>query len=572
MEKIKRLTKLFIQEDIDGYLIPKNDGHFGEYINDNEDRLQYFTQFSGSFGLALVLKEKNYLFVDGRYTLQANIQSGKLYKIKTIPKENPKTVLRKKKLKIGFDPKLFTKKTLEFFFKKTDCMLVPIQENLIDKIWQRKKKGKIFKFYRLPYKATDKKVKLKIKDVIFEMKKKGADFKFISSSENNAWLFNIRGHDSGYTPLPNCYALIDIKKKIYFFCDLKRISLSFKNKFRNIVFLDISHTEKILSNVLNKKFIIDDNTCSYFFENIILNNNTIQDRVDNIYLLKSIKSKKEINNSKQAHIYDGAALTKYLFWLKKNYKGKKITEISGEKKLLNFRKKNKCFKFPSFPTISGTGPNAAIIHYKATKKTNRTLKNGDIYLVDSGGQYHFGTTDVTRTISLGNNDNKIKNIFTRILKGHIAVTNFKLKTNTKGSDIDYVARKYLKQINLDYMHGTGHGVGYFLNVHEGPHSISKNNNIHFREGMIVSNEPGYYKKNKFGIRIENLIFVRKIKKKLFFENLTMAPIDKTMIDFSIISKDERKWVNSYHDLVFKNLKNLMNKSELSELKKACSPI
>ena len=223
---------------------------------------------------------------------------------------------------------------------------------------------------------------------------------------------------------------------------------------------------------------------------------------------------------------------------KKLFKKKNITEISGAKKLFNFRKKNKNFKFSSFPTISGTGPNGAIIHYKANKKTNRTLTKGDIYLVDSGGQYNFGTTDVTRTISLKNTSARIKNIFTRVLKGHIAVANYNLKKNTTGSIIDKSARKYLKKINLDYAHGTGHGVGYFLNVHEGPNGISKNNLINFKEGMVVSNEPGYYEKNNFGIRIENLLFVKKKKQKIFFENLTMTPIDKELIEFGLLNKKE----------------------------------
>ena len=232
----------------------------------------------------------------------------------------------------------------------------------------------------------------------------------------------------------------------------------------------------------------------------------------------------------------------------------------------------KKFKFLSFPTISGTGPNGSIIHYKATKKTNRTLSNGEIYLVDSGGQYEFGTTDVTRTISLNNSNKRVKNIFTRVLKGHIAVADFKIKNSTSGAIIDSQARKFLKQIGLDYSHGTGHGVGYFLNVHEGPHAISKNNRIKLREGMVVSNEPGYYEKNKFGIRIENLIYVKSEKSKKYFENFTMAPIDKDLIDQSLLNKKEKKWLNEYHYKVFETLKNYMNKTEILELKMACSTI
>ena len=246
--------------------------------------------------------------------------------------------------------------------------------------------------------------------------------------------------------------------------------------------------------------------------------------------------------------------------------------MSASQKLFEFRKKNKKFKFSSFPTISGTGSNGAIIHYRVTKKTNKKLKKGDVYLVDSGGQYEFGTTDVTRTISLNNSNIRIKNIYTRVLKGHIAVADFKLKESTSGSNIDKEARKYLKQIGLDYSHGTGHGVGYFLNVHEGPHAISKNNKIKFREGMVLSNEPGYYEKNKFGIRIENLVYVKKVKSKRYFENLTMAPIDKELINQSLLNKKEIEWINSYHKQVFINLKNFMNKEEVLELQKSCSSL
>ena len=226
----------------------------------------------------------------------------------------------------------------------------------------------------------------------------------------------------------------------------------------------------------------------------------------------------------------------------------------------------------SFPTISGSGPNGAIIHYRANKKTNRELKKGDIYLVDSGGQYEFGTTDVTRTISLKNSSARVKNIFTRVLKGHIAVSSFKLKNNTIGSTIDIEARRYLKQIGLNYLHGTGHGVGYFLNVHEGPHAISKNNRVKLKEGMILSNEPGYYEKDNFGIRIENLIYIKKEKNRKFFKNFTMVPIDKDLINESILNKNEKDWLNNYHKNVFKNLKKSMNKNEFFELKKACSVI
>ena len=573
MEKINKLKEILKRERIDGYIIPKNDEFFGEYIPDHNDRLNFISNFSGSYGFALILKKKNYLFVDGRYTLQAENQSGGLFKIITIPNKMPRDILKQKKTTIGYDPRLFTTKSLSALFRDSEYIQKPLTNNLIDEIWKRKIKKNKRKFFILPDEAISQEYQSKIKKITSYLKKKKSDFLFLTASENNAWLLNIRGCDTKYTPVPFSYILIDKNKNIKFFCDLEKVSLSLKRKFQKIEFVDIGNCEKVLSKIKERKFIIDKNTCSYFFEKIISSNNKVLNFSDPIYFLKAIKGKQEIENIKKAHIFDGVALTKYLFWLKKNYQKKNITEISASQKLLKFRKKNKKFKFLSFPTISGTGPNGAIIHYKATKMTNRKLKKGDIYLVDSGGQYEFGTTDVTRTISLKNSNRRIKDIFTRVLKGHIAVANFKLEKNTSGSLIDNKARKYLRQIGLDYAHGTGHGVGYFLNVHEGPHAISKKNKVNFQDGMIVSNEPGYYEKNKFGIRIENLIYVKtNKKKKMSFENLTMAPIEKDLIIQDNLNKEEKNWINSYHKAVFENLKSFMNKIEILDLQKACSAI
>ena len=572
MEKIEKLKKILKKKGLDGYIIPKNDEFFGEYIPDYNDRLNFITNFSGSYGFALILKNQNYLFVDGRYTLQANNQSGKYFKIITIPDKMPGDILKGKKILIGFDPNLFTKKTLSNFFKNTECIFKPLDKNLIDEIWKRKIQTNKSKFFIMPDRSVSEKYQYKIKKITNYLKRKKSDYLLITASENNAWLLNIRGRDTKYSPIPYSYILIDKNKNIKLFCDIKKIPPSFRKNFKQIKFLNIKICCEILSGIKKKKFIIDKNTCSYFFENIIDKNNKILNFLDPIYFFKAIKGKQEIESIKKAHVYDGVALTKYLFWLKKNIYKKNITEISAAQKLLEFRKKNKEFKFLSFPTISGTGPNGAIIHYKATKDTNRKLKKGDIYLVDSGGQYEFGTTDVTRTISFKNSSKRIKDIFTRVLKGHIAVANFKLKKDTSGSAIDAAARKYLKQIGLNYAHGTGHGVGYFLNVHEGPHAISKKNKINFQKGMIVSNEPGYYEKNKFGIRIENLIYVREYKKKISFENLTMAPIEKDLIIRESLNKNEKSWLNNYHKTVFKKLRKSMNKIETLELQKACSAI
>ncbi len=572
MEKIKKLKKTFENENIDGYIISKNDEFFGESVSNYNDRLKFISNFSGSYGFSLILKNKNYLFVDGRYTLQAIKQSGSFFKIITFPDRMPRDVLKNKKFIIGFDPKLFTNEFLKVFFKNKSCEFKPLKNNLVDKIWKRKTKKNVSKFYTLPSHFSELSYKSKITKISSFLKKYSVNFQLVTASENCAWLLNIRGKDTKYAPIPHCYILIDKHKNVQVFCDLKKITSSFKKKFNKIEFIDIKKIDEILSNIKKKKFLIDNKTCSIFLEEIILKNNQILKLKDPIYTLKAIKSAKEIKNIKTAHVIDGIALTKYLFWLKKNFRKKKITEISGSQKLLKFRKKNNKFKSLSFPTISGSGPNGAIIHYQANKKTNRTLNKGDIYLVDSGGQYEFGTTDVTRTLSLDSYNKRIKKIFTRVLKGHIAVADFQIKKETTGSIIDIYARKYLRQIGLDYAHGTGHGVGYFLNVHEGPHAISKNNKIEFQAGMVVSNEPGYYEKNKFGIRIENLIYVKKEKGKKFFENLTLAPIEKDLIDRTLLNKKEIRWINDYHRKVFVSLKYAMNREEIVELKKACSAI
>jgi len=573
MEKIGKLRNLFKQFNLDGYIIPKNNNFFGEYVPAPEDNLKYISNFSGSAGFAIILKDKNLMFVDGRYTEQATIQCGKNYKIFTIPKNYPFNVFNNKNLNLGFDPKLHTENSLNRLFNNSLVKLKPINENLIDLIWSRKKNLNIKSFYLIKDADAGEKLENKLSNLCKQIKSSKADYLFTTASENIAWLLNIRGYDTDYSPLPNSHAFIDKNKKILLFCDLKKINKSLRLKLnKKIKIYDFNQIPSFISKLLNKKILIDVLTCSIFFKTLISKNNLVIEKQDPIYFLKSLKNKTEIKNSIKSHIYDGAALTKFIFWLKNGFKTKKITEISAQEKLLKFRKNIKSFYSPSFPTISGTGSHGAIIHYKADKKSNRLLKKGDIYLVDSGGQYLYGTTDVTRTLSLDSNNHKIKEIFTRVLKGHIAVASYALSQNSNGDEIDIVARKSLREINLDYPHGTGHGVGCFLNVHEGPQGISKGNKVRFKEGMITSNEPGFYKKNHFGIRIENLIYVKKIKNKLKFVDLTLAPIDKSLIVGKLLTFSEKNWLNKYHQRVFKNLKQYMNKIELTQLKQACSDI
>jgi len=569
MKKIQKLKKILSSFFIDGYLIPKNDEYFSEYVNESEDRLKFISNFSGSAGLAIILKKKNYLFVDGRYTIQAKIQSGKNFKIVTMPQKFPKNLLKsRKKMIIGFDPRLHSEKQLNFLFNIKNIVLKPINRNLIDVIWSKKPKNSTKPFFPLLKKnagqSSQEKI-IKVKNVLLKYK---ADYLLVTAPENVAWILNIRGCDSAFSPIPNCRLLINNKGDVILFSQqekVKKIKKIFSNK---IEFCGMNKIDKKLKNLRKNNIWLDSLSCSVHYRNLLKNRNKIIEKIDPIYSLKSIKNSTEIKNMKKSHMLDGIALTKFLFWIKKNFKKKKITEISAQEKLESFRKKNKNYKFPSFSTISGAGPNSAIIHYKASTKSNRVLKKGDIYLVDSGGQYNFGTTDVTRTVSLDNDSKFIREVYTRVLKGHIAVSDYKIKKNSNGSDIDRSARKSLKKIKLDYPHGTGHGVGYFLNVHEGPQSFSNKNKISLKPGMIISNEPGYYKEGSFGIRIENLVYIKKNK----FEELTMAPIEKDLIKKKMLNKKEISWLNKYHENVKKNLFKYMNIEEKANLVDACSPI
>ena len=569
MNNIKKLRKFFRSFMIDGYLVPKNDEYFNEYVNQSSDRLKFISNFSGSAGFAIILKNKNYLFVDGRYTIQGRIQSGKNFKIITIPQKFPKDVLKtEKKLKIGFDPKLHSEKQLNFLFNIKNIILKPINRNLIDIIWSKKPKDLVKPFFSLSKKDTGQSSQEKIVKVKNVLLKNKMDYLFVTAPENVAWILNIRGYDSAFSPIPNARLLINSKGDIDLFSQSEKVTKIKKIFSKKIEFHDEDKIEKILRNLWKNNIWLDSLSCSIHYKNLLRKRNRIIEKIDPIYFYKSIKNPTEIKNMKKSHMIDGVALTKFLFWLKKNFRKKKITEISAQKKLEGFRKMNKTYKFPSFSTISGTGPNSAIIHYKASVKSNRTLKRGDLYLVDSGGQYSFGTTDVTRTISLDNNSNFIREVYTRVLKGHIAVSDYKIRKNSKGSDIDRNARKPLKKVRLDYPHGTGHGVGYFLNVHEGPQSFSKNNKVNLKPGMIISNEPGYYKEGHFGIRIENLIYIKKNK----FEELTMAPIEKNLIKKKMLNKKEIGWLNKYHAKVKKNLFRFMKLEEKANLIDACSPV
>ena len=552
---INQLRKKFNKFQIDGYVIPKNDEFFSEFSN--KDRLNICSNFSGSAGYAVILKKKNFLFVDGRYTIQAKLESGKNFKILDYNKIINCKMFQN--LTLGIDPSLFTSNQIKKFFRK-NSKIKQINENLVDMITSNTRL-KFKPFFSLNDKIVGENYIKKINNVANYLKKKKSDFLFVSAPENVAWLLNIRGTDNPNSPIPNCRLILSNNKKMFIFSNKRNLLRLIKErKIKKSQIIDPRNFEKFFNKLDKGKIIIDRNSCSILNENIIKKNLKILKFQDPIYQLKSIKNSTEINNMINAHISDGVAVTKFIHWITVINK-KRITEFEAQKKLENFRRQNKRYLYPSFNTIAGAGSNGAIVHYRANKKKAKLIDKKDIFLFDSGGQYKYGTTDVTRTICFSKPKKIIKDIFTKVLKGHIAVATADLIKNPNGMMIDRLARKELKKNNLDYAHGTGHGVGFFLNVHEGPQSLSKFNKIKLKEGMILSNEPGFYKKNKFGIRIENLIYVKNIKNKICFENLTLAPIDKELINFDSLNTREKSYLFEYHLKVYMAISKYLSNSQ-----------
>ena len=553
-DSINALKKKFKDYQIDGYIIPKNDNYFSEYASN--DRLKKITKFSGSAGIAVILKKINYLFVDGRYTLQANQESSNYFKIIEIHKKFPNKII--KNLNLGYDPSLFTKNTLKKYFSNNN--VVAINNNLIDQIFKFNK-IKTKPFFSLNKKVVGESHHSKISKVVKFIKSNNADYLFVSAPENVAWLLNIRGYDSPISPIPNARLIINKNKKIYLITEKSKAKTIIKEKKINSKYIiDENNLSNLFYQLEEGTFIIDNKSCSILYENIIKKRFKLLRIDDPIYKLKSIKNEHEIKHMIEAHKKDGLALTKFIYWIK-NINKKTITEVQAQNRLERFRKLNRAYLFPSFNTIAGAGANGAIVHYRAKPKNTKKIKKQDLLLVDSGGQYKYGTTDVTRTICFSRQKKSVLNAYTNVLKGHIAVIQTNLNKINTGKKIDIRARKFLKKAGLDYAHGTGHGVGFFLNVHEGPQSISKHNSIKLTKGMILSNEPGFYKKGHFGIRIENLVYVKKLKKKLLFENFTLAPIEKDLINYKLLNKTEKDYLFRYHLKIYSEYSSSLNKNE-----------
>jgi len=551
MNKLSQIKQHLKLKEIDYYLVNKNNEYLNEFVEKEDNSLFSISNFTGSMGYGLISRNFQYLYIDGRYTQQAAIQS-KNYKIKNIhflKKDLMK--LNKLKKKILIDPKKFS---VNFFKNFNLKYFIFLSENK----FQANKKEDIF-FLKKKYSGANSDEK--IKKVINFLKLKYDEGFLFTSPENIGWLTNIRSKDKKYSKIYNCYALLK-NKKLYLYSSQK---INFENQ--NIICQKLKEIEKTLINL--SKIKIDPKYTSLFFLNLFKKNNVkISFADDPINKFKSIKNITEITNLKIAHIFDGVAYVKFLKWLYDN-KLKKISEIDCQNKLEFFKKKNNFYLGPSFETISALNKNASIIHYNAKNYEKSFLKRNDMFLLDAGSQYLFGTTDMTRTISLGKQNKFRKTIYTLVLKGHIAVSTFKINNNTTGQIIDRSARKYLKQKNFDYEHGTGHGVGYLSNVHENPPTISKLSNNKFQINQVVSNEPGFYKKNDFGIRLENLIYLDKNKR---FNNLTLVPFDNSLIAKSLLTSKEKRWLNNYHENVYEKINKFLNNNEKKFLRKICSKI
>ena len=580
-KKITLLRNLLKKEGCNYYLLPRTDKFLNEFIQENDERVKWLTGFSGSFAFVIISLKNNAIFTDGRYIDQIKEEvNQKNFKIFNINDKDPISWLKeriKAKERILLDSWLFTSNNFNYIRKaiyKKRCEILLSKEIFIDKIW--KKKNKInSKIFIREKKYSGVSFKNKIKDVKRILKNKKINNFFFSSPESISWLLNIRSNLVKYTPVALSFLLLNQNSKSYFF-ERKNVNME-KYLGPNFCIFDINDLKEVLINysIKNKEVYLDPNKTAYFIEYFFKTLGVhVKYSEDPCVNLKIIKNPIEIKGSKDSHIRDGVSVCKFLFWLDEEIKNnKKITELSTSKKLFDYRKKNKLFRGLSFETISGFGSNGAIIHYRVSKKTNKILKKNNLYLFDSGAQYLDGTTDVTRTIFIGDAPtHEQRDMFTRVLKGNIGLNNCKFNENTTGNELDKIARRYLQKKKYDYPHGTGHGIGNYSSVHEGPVSISKKSKTKFKKGMILTNEPGFYKVNQYGIRIENVLLVIRKNKILGFEVLTFVPIDIKLIDGNLLNIQEKKWINSYHSKVFYKINKFLNKKEVEWLKEKTLPI
>ena len=587
--RIRALRKLLQRQQLDGFLVPHGDEYQNEFIPPHAQRLAWITGFTGSAGSAVIMRERAAIFVDGRYILQVGGQvDTSLVSPVFVSRSSLVEWLAEnlgKDERLGYDPRLHAvreMKRLRKAVQKADARLVPVEQNLIDLIWKDQPAAPLKGAQLHPLEFAGRTATLKIKAVAGQLRKAHEDAVILTAPESIAWMLNIRGSDTEHTPVVLCYAIVPAKGRPALFIDGRKISREVRTVIERDI--DIVKPSELPAYIRafgeqEKTVRIDPDRAAIWFDEMLRQSGaSVSYGDDPCALPRAIKNSTEIKGMRAAHLRDGAAVIKCLAWLDDQQVGR-VDEIAAAKKLEAFRRDTGKLMDISFDTISGAGPNGAIVHYRVNRASNTKLEAGSLYLVDSGGQYRDGTTDITRTVAIGTPGTEMISRNTLVLKGHIEIAMARFPAGTRGVDIDALARAALWAAGLDYNHGTGHGVGSYLSVHEGPQGISRRAMVALEPGMILSNEPGYYKEGAYGIRIENLVLVKRPaairggeQKMLGFETLTLVPFDRRLIDADMLSRAQLAWLNDYHALVRKKLSPEMAGRELAWLEAATAPI
>ena len=594
-DRVIALRSLFDDLGVDAILIPKSDEYLGEYIPLCAERLAWLTSFTGSAGSALILRDSAIAFTDGRYTAQIVSQcDASIFMFEDMVSNPPSKWIQdngSQKLRVGIDPWTLPSASVKKLQDAVDHIngtLVMLDNNPIDTIWQDQPNQPLEPVSIQPLDVAGQLTKDKLIQIKSDLSESDTDTVIIADPLSIAWIFNIRGNDIAHNPVPLARAIINKEDEPLLFIDKRKLDMEIEAYLNQLADLrPPSEFDDVLKDLgrAQARVQIDPNSSSHAISMILTDNGaqTIE-AADPTSLPRAIKNNAELKGSAHAHVVDGAAMVTFIAWLK-SQKPSDLTEIDVATKLENIRasmgEQHQCpLKDISFDTILGSGPNAAIIHYRVNEDSNRNLQDGEMLLVDSGGQYVSGTTDITRTIGLGKVPDNQKRYFTLVLKGMIDISLLRFPQGTRGVDIDAFARTALWKSGLDYGHGTGHGVGSYLAVHEGPQSISKRAMVKFQSGMIVSNEPGYYREDAFGVRIENLVYIHKARdiengeqRMLGFETLTLCPIEKDLIIQSMLTKEQLDWLNSYHKRVLEELSPLIKDADTQKwLTEATRPL
>jgi Xaa-Pro aminopeptidase len=573
---------------LDGFVVPRADRQQNEYLPASEERLAWLTGFTGSAGAAVVLKDKAAVFVDGRYTVQADAQVDKaVFAIEHLVDTPPSrwlTTNARSGSRIGYDPWLHTSDGVEKLRQAcadAGAELVAVDGNPIDTLWRDRPAPPSGPVALRDITLAGESAADKLKRVRAELEKAKADALVVSDPQNVAWTFNIRGSDIAHTPLALAFALIPREGRPRLYVEPNKLDNKTRAALEDIA--DIRTPDDLtrdLTGFKHQSVRLDQASAVEALSKIVSDNGGKPVRAaDPITLMKAVKNHAEIAGTRAAHLRDGAAMTRFLAWLDREAPHGTLTEIDAVAALESFRRDTGLLKDVSFPTISGAGPNGAIVHYRVTRETNRKIGLNELFLIDSGAQYEDGTTDITRTVIVGAPTEEMRDRFTRVLKGHIAIATAIFPENTTGAQLDTLARAPLWQAGLDFDHGTGHGVGSYLSVHEGPARISKLGHVALRRGMILSNEPGYYKTAAYGIRIENLVLTIAApeppgaeKPLNAFETLSLAPIDRRLIDTRMLTAKERHWLDGYHSRVNEDIGPLVDAETRRWLEAATRPL